>query len=411
MGDQEKEGFKKAAEEVYQYHPQEMMVKSPNRGKDPIAIGLPKESCSDEKRIMLRPEAVAILVNNGYDVLLESGAGLPANLTDKEYSDAGAKVVYSPEDAFGTDIILRVSPPSLEEIKHIKRQKTVISALYTKELSKEYIQAVTQRKLVCLAFELLEDKVGGLPVVRAMSEIAGSTVMLIAAEYLSSFNEGRGIILGGITGVPPSKVVILGAGTVAEYAARTSMGMGAEVKIFDNHIYRLRRLKNILGNPQLYTSVIDNGKLAEALAEADVVIGAVHTNRGRTPTFVTEEMVSYMKPNSIIIDVSIDQGGCFETSEPTTLHQPTFHRHGVIHYCVPNIPSRVARTASTALSNIFAPMLTKLIEKGGTDQMIRYYPGFTKGVYAYKGGVTNKFIAEKYDMPCMNLELILAARI
>ncbi|MEH0158320.1 alanine dehydrogenase [Limibacter armeniacum] len=407
----EKEGFKRATEEFYQYHPQEMMLKTPQRHKNPITIGMPKETCRDEKRIMLRPEAVNILVNNGYEILLESGAGVDANLPDQEYSDAGAKIVYTAKEAWGTDIILRVSPPSIEELSHIKKSKTVITALNINNLTKEYLQEIVSKKLVCLAFELLEDKVGGLPVVRAMSEIAGSTVMLIAAEYLSSFNNGRGIILGGITGVPPSKIVILGAGTVAEYAARTAIGMGADVKVFDNHIYRLRRLKDVLGTHQLYTSVFDNGQLREALSTADVVIGAVHSNTGRPLSIVTEEMIAEMKANSIIIDVSIDQGGCFETSYPTTLHNPVYKKHGVIHYCVPNIASRVSRTASTAVSNIFTPILTKLIEEGGTDQMMRMHPWFTKGVYAYKGGITNKFIAEKYDLPCRNLELILAASI
>lgn len=411
MGDKEKEGFGKVAEGFSQYHPQEVMVKTANSNRTPIKIGLPKEICNDEKRIMLRPEAVSILVNNGFEILLEAGAGVSAHLPDQEYSDAGAKIVYSAEEAFKADIILRVSPPELEEIAYIKKGKTFISALHSNTLSKEYLLAVMNKKLVCMAFEFIEDKVGGLPVVRAMSEIAGSTVMLIAAEYLSGFNGGRGIILGGITGVPPSKVVILGAGTVAEYTARTAMGMGAEVKIFDNHIYRLRRIKERLGNPQIFTSVIDNGQLKAELATADVVIGSIHAHKGRTPSIVTEEMVAGMKQNAIIIDVSIDQGGCFETSHPTTLHNPVYKKHGVIHYCVPNIASRVSRTASTAISNIFTPILTKLMEEGGTDQMMRTYPWFMKGVYAYKGGVTNKFIAEKYDIPCRNLELILAASI
>jgi len=256
----------------------------------------------------------------------------------------------------------------------------LISALQISRQNKEFIEALNARKITAIAFEYLEDKVGGMPVVRAMSEIAGSTVMLIAAEYLSSVNDGKGLILGGVTGVPPTQVVIIEAGTVAEYAARTALGLGANIKVFDNHIYKLRRLKQLLGQ-QIYTSTIDNLTLTQALSEADVVIGALRAEKGRNKIVVSEEMVANMMHGSIIIDVGIDQGGCFETSKMTTHEDPTYQIHDVTHYCVPNIASRVSRTASYSLSNIFTPIVLQMADLGGAEEMIFNYRWFLRGVY------------------------------
>ncbi|MEN7546796.1 alanine dehydrogenase [Rapidithrix thailandica] len=409
MGNKKKGSFSEVAEEFYQYHPQETLEKEQGKHKNPISIGIPNELERYEKRLVLRPEAVAILVNNGYDVRVESGAGNSAKYTDREFSEAGAKIVYSAKEAFEVDIVLKISPPTLKEINYMKKGKTVFSALQLNTLPLEYIEALLDKDITALAFELIEDKVGGLPVVRAMSEIAGSTVMLIAAEQLSSLNEGKGIIMGGITGVPPTKVVVLGAGTVAEFAVRTAIGLGAEVMVFDNHIYKLRRLKESLGLHQLYTSTIDMLTLEEALADCDVAIGAIRAEEGVTPCVVTEEMVAKMKPDSVIIDVSIDQGGCFDTSECTTHVQPTYRKHGVIHYCVPNMASRVSRTATSAISNIFTPILSQIIELGGIDKMIFQNSWFAHGIYTYRRGVTNKLLANKFKLPFKDLELIIAA--
>jgi alanine dehydrogenase len=260
-----------------------------------------------------------------------------------------------------------------------------------------------------VAFELLEDEVGNIPVVRAMSEIAGSTVLLIAAEYLSSAHDGRGIILGGITGVPPTKVVILGAGTVGEYAARTAIGLGAEVKIFDNHLYKLRRIKQELGQ-QVFTSTIDLTYLRDALIRADVVIGAIRAEDGSTPMIISETMVRQMKENSVIVDVSIDQGGCFETSQLTTHSHPVFKRHGVIHFCVPNVAARVAHTATYALSNIFAPMLLAADQAGGIEELLFAKDWFMNGVYSYKGTLTNKGLARRLNMRYKDMGLFRVAR-
>lgn len=388
-------------------YPQESLLEIKDKSQN-LYIGLPKEREDLENRVCLTPEAVALLVNNGHEVIVETGAGNNAKFSDKEYSEAGAKIAYSTEEVFSADIVLKVEPPTLQEISYMKQGKTLISALQMASLSPELISAIVKNKTIALAFEMIEDKVGGMPVVRAMSEIAGSTVMLIAAEYLSSVKNGKGVILGGITGVPPTKVVILGAGTVAEYAARTAIGLGAEVKVFDNQVYKLRRLKHDLGL-QIYTSTIDTITLRKELKEADVAIGSLRSDEG-SPCVVTEDMVAEMKPNSIIIDVSIDQGGCFETSKITDHKNPVFRKYDVIHYCVPNIPSRVARTATTALSNIFTPILLQMSKRGGAEDMIYSKEWFRKGVYAYKGNLTNPYIAKKFDMKYKDLHLLIAAR-
>lgn len=379
------------------------------KGSRQLLVGLPKELSFNEKRIVLSPEAVGLLSNNGIQVIVESGAGLYAKFNDQDYSDAGAKISYSRKEVFQADVVLKIDPPSLEEIKEMSQGACLISALQLENQSAEFIQGLNEKKITAVAFEYLEDKVGGMPVVRAMSEIAGSTVMLIAAEYLSSVNEGKGLILGGVTGVPPTQVVIIGAGTVAEYAARTALGLGANIKVFDNHIYKLRRIKHLIGQ-QIYTSTLDNHGLSQALAEADVVIGALRAEKGKNKLVVTEEMVANMMHGSIIIDVAIDQGGCFETSKMTSHDKPVYKIHDVIHYCVPNIASRVARTASFSLSNIFTPILLQMADLGGAEEMIFNYRWFLRGVYTYRGSLTNALLARKFGLNHKELQLLLAAR-
>lgn len=379
------------------------------KGGKPITLGLPKETSTEEKRVVLSPDAVRILSQNGIEVLVETQAGERAKFTDQHFSDAGAKIAYSSKEVFAADVVVKVNAPTEEEIADMSPGACLISALQLEKQESSYIQALNTKKITALAFEYLEDKVGGMPVVRAMSEIAGSTVMLIASEYLSSVNEGKGLILGGITGVPPTQVVIIGAGTVAEYAARTALGLGANIQVFDNHLYKLRRIKQLLGQ-QIATSTIDNASLSQALAEADVVIGALRAEKGRNKIVVTEEMVAKMIPGSIIIDVGIDQGGCIETSRMTTHQNPVFRTHDVIHYGVPNIASRVARTASYSLSNIFTPILLQMNDLGGAEEMIFTYKWFLKGVYTYRGSLTNAFLAKKFGINHKELQLLLAAR-
>jgi alanine dehydrogenase len=400
-------GFEELAKES-QLYPQEALL-AVREEKKSLLLGIPAEVALQERRIALTPASVGLLTQNGYEIMIETGAGKPSKFSDKEYSDAGASIVYSHEEVMRAQIVLKVEPPTDEEIAGMKSGHVLLSALQMANMNKHYFDRLNQKKITAIAFELIEDKVGGMPAVRAMSEIAGSTVMLIAAEYLSSAHNGQGIVLGGITGVPPTKVVVLGAGTVAEFAARAALGLGVDIQVFDNHLYKLRRLKHTLGH-QVFTSTLEPNTLLESFKNADVVIGAMRTEKGKPRFMVTEEMVAQMKRGSIVIDVSIDQGGCFETSSLTTHDNPVFTKYGVIHYCVPNIASRVARTASTALSNIFTPILMQIADAGGLDNMIYTHEWFMRGVYAYKGSLTNAIIARKLGMKYKDLSLLMAAR-
>ncbi|AHJ97492.1 alanine dehydrogenase [Hymenobacter swuensis] len=391
------------------YFTQESMLAVETR-KRKLFIGLPRETSLQENRICLTPEAVKHLVEAGHEILLESGAGEPSKYSDHEYSEAGATVAYSQKEVFEADIILKVAPVTYDEMEYLRAGQTLISALQFGSLTAEYITALLRKKVNAISFELIKDPSGTRPVVRAMSEIAGSTVMLIAAEYLARSNEGKGIILGGITGVPPSQVVILGAGTVAEYAARAASGLGAEVKVFDNHLYKLRRLKQNLGQPQLYTSTLDTFALNQQIRRADVVIGALNAEEGRIPFMVSEDAISMMAPGSVVIDVSIDQGGCFATSEMTSHSKPVFRKYDVIHYCVPNIASRVPRTATNALSNIFTPILQEISQHGGINEVLFTNEHFRSGVYVYKGSLTNASIARRFNMRYKELALMIAVR-
>jgi alanine dehydrogenase len=400
-------GFGELAQQTALY-PQEALAPV-KTSQQSLLIGLPKEISLQENRIALTPEAVAILVRNGHQVLVEKGAGEGAQFPDNEYSEAGAQIVYSPKEVFASDLVLKIEPIVEQEFSLLKNGQTIISALNLPTRERSYFEHLNDKHITAISYEYIEDPAGGQPVIRSLSEIAGSTVMLIAAEYLSSANQGRGIILGGITGVPPTKVVIIGAGTVAEYAARTALALGADIKIFDQHIYRLQRLKYAIGQ-NIYTSIIESDTLSEAIQRADVVIGALRPEEGYSVCVVTEEMVAKMKPNSVIIDVSIDQGGCIETSRITTHNDPIYRVYDVIHYCVPNIASRVAHTASMTLSNVFLPMLLKMGSSGGVEQMMYARRWFGKGVYAHGGTLTNAFIAKKLGMRHKDLSLLLAAR-
>ena len=390
------------------YFTQESMLAVETR-KRKLFIGLPKEISLQENRLGLTPEAVLHLVSEGHEVMLESGAGEPSKYSDHDYSEAGATIAYSTEEVYKADIILKVAPPMLDEIELMRPGQTLISALQMGTMTPEFINALARKKVNAIGFELIKDPSGTRPVVRAMSEIAGSTVMLVAAEYLARSNEGKGIILGGITGVPPSQVVILGAGTVAEYAARAALGLGAEVKVFDNHLYKLRRLKHNLG-AQLYTSTLDTFALSQQIRRADVVIGALAVEEGRIPFMVPEQMIASMAAGSVLIDISIDQGGCFETSELTSHSKPVFRKYDVVHYCVPNIASRVPRTATNALSNIFTPILQDISQQGGINEALFTNEHFRSGVYVYKGSLTNAAIAKKFNMRYKELGLLIAVR-
>lgn len=387
--------------------PKEMMSEIPNKNNS-LYIGIPKEISFQENRIALTPLSVALLVNNGHKVVLETGAGNGANFSDKDYSEQGAIITFDKREVFDADVIVKIAPPTMEEIELMHKGQTLISALQMGSLKEPYLKALLNKKINALCFENLRDEGNILSVVRAMSEIVGATSILIAAEYLSNVTGGKGLMLGGFTGVPPTEIVILGAGTVGEYAARTALALGAEVKVFDSSIYRLRRLQNNLTS-RVFTSVMQPIVLGKAITTCDVVIGAIRASHGRSPCIVMEETVARMKPNSVVIDVSIDQGGCFETSEVTNHKDPVFRKHDVIHYCVPNIASRVPRTASYALTNIFTPILVDIGDMGGLMNVVWNKPGIREALYIYQGHLTSKDLAAQFNIPCKDIELLIAA--
>ena len=371
-----------------------------------MVIGVLKETCDSEHRVALVPEAVNLLVRNGYRILVESNAGMQAHFSNQEYVEAGADIVENSGSIFAnSDILLRISPLSYSEVDLLKQNQTIISALHPTTQTQEYFKKLAEKKAIAIAFELVQDQSNSYPIVRAVSEIAGNTSILIAAQYLSDIKYGKGNMLGGFSGITPTEVVILGAGTVGEYAARAAMGLGAMVKIFDNNIYKLRRLQENL-NARVFTSIIQPKILLKSLRTAHVLIGAIHSNHGLSPVVVSEEMVQEMKSCSVIIDVSIDQGGCIATSHPTTHSDPVFQYAGITHYCVPNIASRVPHTASYALSNYLAPIVLNICESGGTEWFIKSDPYFRKGIYVFKGFFTNRVICEMYQLPHQDIDLI-----
>ena len=400
-------GFSDVAKQAMM-QPQESMLEVKKK-KNTLYIGIPKEISFQENRIPLTPLSVALLVNNGHEVILESNAGKAAKFLDNHYSEQGAKIVFDTKKVYEADIIIKIAPPTMEEVEMMKPGQILLSTLQISSLKPELLKAMLKKQITALCFEHLRDEDNTLTVVRAMSEIVGATSILIAAEYLSNIFGGKGLMLGGITGVPPTEIVILGAGTVGEYAARTAIALGAEVKVFDPSLYKLRRLQTNIGT-KVFTSVVQPIVLEKAITTCDVAIGAIRAEDGRSPCIVSETTVSKMKPNSVIVDVSIDQGGCFETSEITNHTHPIFRKHDVIHYCVPNIASRVARTATYALTNIFAPILLDMGEHGGIKNVIWQKPGIREAVYIYQGHLTNKYIAERFNIPSKDLDLLIVAQ-
>ncbi len=374
-----------------------------------LSIGIPKETSFNENRIALTPEGVAVIVANGHQVHVETNAGEGANYTDKDYSEAGAKILYEKKQVFESDIIVKSAPVSEDDCEYLRPNQYIISPINLAVMKREILEKMMQKKITALSFENLKDASGHNPIVRSMSEIAGSAVMLIAGQYLSNANSGKGVLVGGISGIPPTKVVIIGAGIVGEYAARTALAMGASVKVFDNSIYRLKRMQNNIG-VRMWTSVIEPKILGKQLKTCDVAVGALSGAGGRTPIVVTEDMVSAMRPGTVIVDVSIDHGGCFETSMVTTHKKPTFKKYDVIHYCVPNIPSGFARTASQAISNVLMPLLLETAEDGGIDKTIWHKINIRTGIYMFKGSLTNFYLSERFDLKFTDLNLLIASR-
>jgi len=374
-----------------------------------LFIGIPKENSFSENRIALTPEAVGVMVANGHRVVVETKAGEGASYTDRDYTEAGAEIAFDKKKVYEADILVKSAPVSEEESELLKLGQYIISPIHLAVMKKEILEKMMEKRITALSFENLKDDSGHNPIVRSMSEIAGSAVMLIAGQYLSNANEGKGVLVGGISGIPPTKVIIIGAGIVGEYAARTALAMGASVKIFDNSIYRLKRLQNNIG-VRLWTSVIEPKILAKQLKTCDVAVGALSSNSGRTPIVVTESMVSNMRPGTVIVDVSIDRGGCFETSVVTTHDKPVFKKYDVIHYCVPNIPSGFARTASQAISNVLMPLLLETADEGGIDNIVWHKVNIRSGIYLFKGSLTNFYLSERFDLKFTDLNLLIASR-
>lgn len=387
-----------------QLMPKEERLEVSNQNEK-LCIGLPKETSFQEKRICLTPDAVSALTNNGHRILIESGAGENAAFDDQEYSEAGAEITKNTAKVFACAMILKVEPPTLKEIELIKPNTILISALQLKMQQKSYFEALTNKKITALGFEFIKDSEGAFPAVRQLSEIAGTASIQIAAEIMSITNQGNGLLLGNISGVPPTEVVVIGAGIVGEFATKSALGLGANVKVFDSSISKLRTLQANVGQ-RIYTSTMQPKNLMKALMRCDVAVGATK-GKNRAPILVNEAMVESMKEGAVIIDVSIDMGGCFETSELTTHDNPTFEKHGVIHYCVPNIPARYSRTSSVSLSNIFTSYILQIAEAGGLENAIRQDHGLKNGLYVYHGVITNKSISNWFDLDCNDLNLLI----
>ncbi|MFA7687778.1 MAG: alanine dehydrogenase [Moheibacter sp.] len=370
-----------------------------------MSIGIPKETHYQEKRVCLSPDAVQVLVANGHEITVETGAGDGANYSDQEYSEAGAKISYNSQEVFSKPIIVKVGPLTQTEIEWLKPESYLVSTVQINTRTRSYFEKLSAKKVTALGFEFIKDNHGNLPVVRLLSEIAGLTSILLGGELMANTNGGNGILMGGIAGVRPAEIVILGGGTVGEYASRAALGLGANVRVFDNSLSRLRRLQTDLG-VRVSTSMLDPKELSKSLKRCDIAIGALR-GEGRTPCVVTEAMVENMKNGAVIIDLSIDNGGCFETSEITTHDKPILIKHGVIHYGVTNITSRFSRTSTKALSNFFLPYLLSIAKEGGFEQVIQCDRGLRSGIYLYHGRLTKKKLSDWFGLPFHDINLLI----
>ena len=377
------------------------------RKEKKITVGVPSDLPNVEYRVPLTPQAVDLLVSYGHDIFIERGAGKYANYSDEEYIEAGAFITENKEVIFNCDIIIRIAPFNCQEVDLLKGNQTIFSNLQIESHTTETLEKLAQKKVTCIAYEYFENDNGYMPFVHQMSQISGIAAITIASEYLSTSRGGKGVLFGDVSGITPAELVIIGSGTAAEYAARAALSLGVVVKIFDTSVEDLSRLEEKLGQ-RIFSSVLYPKVLKKSLVSADVVIGAMPFNS--TIKFkVSEELIEQMKEGAVIIDLNISQGGCFETSRQTNLENPIFKNHGVIHYCVPNMPSLVARTASIAMSNILIPTLLAVAENGGVDPYLKNSRGFRKGVYLYHGILTNRDMGFRFNLPVKDIDLLLAA--
>ncbi len=390
-----------------QYVTQEKMAPTDSR-KQQLKIGIPKETMYDERRVPLVPESVALLVQQGHTIIIEREAGMAAGFTDLEFTEAGATITKSKQEVFACDAVIKVTPPTHEEIGMMESRKLLISALNFCGRDRNYFTALLKKKTTAISYECIRDKSGRFPVMQSISEIVGRGSIFIAASLLADPRYGKGAMLGGFPGITPSEIVIVGAGTVAMSAAGTALQMGAQVKVFDNNIYKLRAITSQLG-PSVFTSIIQPKVLEKAIKCADVVIGALLAKNDQMPYVVPEEMVKSMKPGAVVLDISIDQGGVFETSKQTSHQQPTHTAHGITHYCVPNIASKYARTSSYALSNYFTPMLSRMGDYTNLNQFILDDQGLLEAIYMYQGILTHNAASRRFNIPGQDINLLLAA--
>ncbi|MPS65984.1 MULTISPECIES: alanine dehydrogenase [Chryseobacterium] len=370
------------------------------KGKQ-FSIGVPKETCLNERRTCITPDAVQVLVEHGHEIIIESGAGQGSFFTDLQYAESGARITNDPKEAFGQDLILKVNPPTEDEIEFMRPNTYLVSALQINLRDKDYFLKLAEKKVNAIAFEFIVDEYKQLSLVRLVGEIAGTVSILYASELLALSN---GLMLGGITGVRPAEVVILGAGIVGEFATKAAIGLGASVRVFDNSLSKLRRLHTIVDS-RVPTSIIDPKELRKALRRADVVIGAL-PRLNMTP-IVTEDMVMKMKKGSVIIDITIDNGKVIETSELTTMEDPYVIKHGVIHCGLPNLTSRMPRTTTKAISNFFLSYILNYDEEGGFENMLVRKNEMKQSLYMYKGRHTKKIICDRFGLTYHDINLLI----
>ena len=370
-----------------------------------LMIGVPKEAGQEEKRVCLTPDAVAALVANNHQVIIASGAGEEASFSDEEYRKAGARITTFKKEVFECPLVLKIAPPNAEEITLLKPNSTIISVVQKKTQTKDYFKALEQKKITAIGFEYITDQDGSFPILKSLSQIGGTAAVHIAAELMSASHKGKGLLFGNMSGIPPTEVVVFGAGTAGSYAAEAALNFGASVKVFDPSVSKLRSLQNRLKTP-IYTSTLQPKNILKALRRCDVAIGALKGKKN-TPIVVPEEVVSHMKKGAVIIDMSIDHGGCFETSELTSHQNPTIEKYGVLHYGVPNIPARYPKTASVSISNICLPYLLQIAEKGGLENALKYDTGLRNGLYLYRGIMTNANLGEHFEIPFNDINFLI----
>lgn len=362
-----------------------------------MRIGIPKETVLEEKRVALAPAGVDALVKAGHSVFIQSEAGIDSHCTDEQYRHAGADIVYSVEEVYQrAELIAKIAPLTEAEADLLEEEQIVFSFLHLAVGKKKIIETLCKKKITAISYELIE-KNNNLPVLQSMSQIAGQLAVQVGERYFSSdLNNTRGILMGGITGVAPAAVVILGAGVVGFNAARAALNRGAQVIVLDKNLDRLRRMEDLLSK-RITTVSANPYTIARGCKFADLLIGAVMIKGEKAPHLVTEDMVKSMKKGAVIVDVSIDQGGVVETSRPTTLSDPTFIEHDVIHYCVPNMPALVARTASYGLTNASLEYIMKIADNGLTNALLSD-DGLSQGVCTFNGYCSNETLAETFGL-------------